>query len=368
MAKQRSQMEIMVSTRTLKELYNGKKVLITGHTGFKGSWLTLLLEQWGASVTGYALSPRYENSLFELMCNDFSGNSVLGDVRDKAHLREVVVQSEPAFIFHFAAQPLVRKSYQIPAETFDINVNGTANLLEAVKELTTPCIVIVITTDKVYENKEADILYNETDRLGGYDPYSASKACTELVVNAFRNSFFNPEDFSVHGKVISSVRAGNVIGGGDWSEDRIVPDIVRSLEKGIPVAIRNPAAVRPWQHVLEPLWGYLLLGYHLSLDPLAFQGAYNFGPLPEGHTSVRGLIEKCIQVWGTGSWVDGSSKSTLHEAGLLQLDISKAMQQLGWRPKLSLNENIRWTIDWYKQPTEKRFNFTVEQLKQYQLL
>ncbi len=361
-------MEIMVNAGTLKEFYKGKKVLVTGHTGFKGSWLTLLLEQWDASVTGYALAPRYENSLFELIRDGFSGSSILGDVRDKAHLKDVVLQSAPDFIFHLAAQPLVRRSYQMPAETFDINVSGTANLLEIVNDLPKPCIIIVITTDKVYENKEANILYKETDRLGGYDPYSASKACAELVVSSFRNSFFNPEAFSVHGKVIGSVRAGNVIGGGDWSEDRIIPDIVRSLEKDIPVPIRNPAAVRPWQHVLEPLWGYLLLGYHLSLDPLKFEGAYNFGPLPEGHMPVRDLIENCIRIWGGGSWIDQSSASDPHEAGLLQLDISKAMQQLGWRPKLSLDENIKWTIDWYKQPVGERLNFTLEQLKQYQSL
>src|ERR1051326_8202253 len=242
----------------LSSYYSGKKVFITGHTGFKGSWLTACLHQLGAQLKGYALPPEYENALFNLLKPLLLIENTIADVRDKDRLQKEIDAFQPDFIFHLAAQPLVRRSYKIPAETFDVNVIGTANLLEVVNALSKKCSVIVITTDKVYQNREQDILYTENDVLGGYDPYSASKACAELVVSSFRNSFFNPNVYHQHQKAIASARAGNVIGGGDRSTDRIIPDIIRSLQEQKVIEVRNPAAIRPWQYVLEPIYGYLL--------------------------------------------------------------------------------------------------------------
>jgi CDP-glucose 4,6-dehydratase len=250
-------MENMVVERSsLSEFFRDKKVFISGHTGFKGAWLTVLLKQLGALIKGYALAPENENDVYNVIWNDNIGESVIADIRDKERLKEEINIFQPDFIFHLAAQPLVRESYKKPAETFEVNVVGTANLLEGVINLKKKCTVVVITTDKVYRNKEVDILYAEDDILGGYDPYSASKACTELVVNSFRDSFFNVGQYTSHQKAIVTARAGNVIGGGDWNQDRLLPDIVRALESGIEIKIRNPNSIRPWQHVLEPLTGY----------------------------------------------------------------------------------------------------------------
>ncbi|HEX5025417.1 MAG TPA: CDP-glucose 4,6-dehydratase [Agriterribacter sp.] len=365
MAKQRGKMENMVTSSTLSKYYQQKKVFITGHTGFKGTWLMCLLKEMGASVKGYALAPAYEQGLFDLITPMQIGESVIADIRDRKKLLDELKAFEPDYVFHLAAQPLVRRSYIIPAETFDVNVTGTANLLETVSSLAKPCAIVVVTTDKVYENKEQDILYKEEDRLGGYDPYSASKACTELVVSAFRNSFFNPAGFGKHQKAIASARAGNVIGGGDWSADRIIPDIVRSLQEQKDIEIRNPSAVRPWQHVLEPLTGYLLLGGLLHEDHQRYSSAYNFGPLPHDHLSVRSLVETAIQSWGSGAWKDISSANEPHEAGLLQLDISRAMNELQWHPKLSASTAVEWTINWYKQSLDQRAAYTFEQIKAY---
>lgn len=344
--------------------YHGKKVFITGHTGFKGSWLFTALHEAGALLKGYALEPEYKG-LFDLIKPMNFGGSVIADIRDKKRLEEEVLTFQPEFIFHLAAQPLVRRSYEIPAETFEINVVGTANLLEAVHQLKSKCTIVVITTDKVYENKEQDILYKESDRLGGYDPYSASKACTELVVSSFRNSFFNTATYDHHLKAIATARAGNVIGGGDRSKDRIIPDIVRFLENQQPVPVRNPFAVRPWQHVLEPLSGYLKLGVFLDQHPKLYSTAYNFGPLPEDHLTVRELVEKAIEVWGEGSWTDESNPNQVHEAGLLKLNIELAAKELNWHPKLSAGEAIRWTIDWFKQQEEKQLEYSISQVKKY---
>ena len=345
--------------------YNNKKVFITGHTGFKGAWLMACLYQAGAKVKGYALAPVYQNGLFSLLTSLQTGESVIADIRDKERLQNEVVSFQPDFIFHLAAQPLVRRSYEIPAETFEVNAIGTANLLEAVNLLPSKCTVVVITTDKVYENKEQDILYKEDDVLGGFDPYSASKACTELVVSSFRNSFFNTKKYEQHHKAITSARAGNVIGGGDWSSDRIIPDIVRSLQKQENIDVRNPNAVRPWQHVLEPLSGYLQLGMLLDKEYVNFSKAYNFGPLPTDHLTVRQLVETAIESWGNGSWTDSSDAMQPHEAGLLKLDISRAMNELKWIPKLSAKQAILWTMDWYKQVTDKQIDFTFKQINNY---
>jgi CDP-glucose 4,6-dehydratase len=275
---------------------------------------------------------------------------------------------QPDVIFHLAAQPLVRRSYRIPAETFDVNVTGTANVLEAATRMNNKCSIVVITTDKVYQNKEQDILYNEDDTLGGHDPYSASKACTELVADSFRKSFFNFSTYSAHQKALATVRAGNVIGGGDWSADRLFPDIINHLVTSEPVLIRNPNAVRPWQHVLEAITGYLLLGMKLYSQPRDFAQAFNFGPLPEDHLPVKEVVEKAIREWGAGSWKDISNASEPHEASLLKLDITRARKALNWKPKLNADEAIKWTVDWYKQGEAEKAGFTFSQIEQYFML
>ena len=294
--------------------------------------------------------------------------SVIADIRNKEELSTAILSFEPDYIFHLAAQPLVRRSYQIPAETFEVNAIGTANLLEAVNKLKGECAVVIITTDKVYENKEQHILYKETDVLGGYDPYSASKACTEIVVSSFRNSFFNLSEINRHQKAIATARAGNVIGGGDFSDNRIVPDIIRALQNNQVIEVRNPQAVRPWQHVLEPLAGYLILGSLLKDHPQLYAQAYNFGPRPLDHLSVKELVTAAIKVWGSGEWADCSSEDQPHEAGLLKLDICKATEQLKWTPKLSAAQALDWTIKWYKKDYHNALAFSFEQIENYMKL
>lgn len=349
----------------LSSYYSGKKVFITGHTGFKGSWLTACLYQLGARLKGYALAPEYENGLFNLLRPLQLIETTIADVRDKRLLQNEINAFQPDFIFHLAAQALVRRSYKIPAETFDVNVIGTANLLEAVNSLSKKCTVVVITTDKVYQNKEQDILYSENDVLGGYDPYSASKACAELVVSSFRNSFFNPSTYQQHQKAIASARAGNVIGGGDRSTDRIIPDIVRSLQEQKEIEVRNPAAIRPWQYVLEPIYGYLLLAGLLNDQPLKHSKAYNFGPVAGDHLTVQELVETAIRYWGEGKWKNISDNGKQHEAGLLKLSIRLAKEELQWEPKLNTEKAIKWTIDWYKRPVEQQADFTFQQINEF---
>lgn len=357
-------MESMVTA--IATYYQGKKVLVTGHTGFKGAWLVSWLHLLGANVKGYSLAPEGDNSLYGIVAPHVAMQSMIADIRDKERLTREVLSFKPDIIFHLAAQALVRRSYAIPAETFEVNAVGTANLLEAVHALEGKCTVVVITTDKVYENKEIDYHYNENDVLGGYDPYSASKAATEIVVSSFRNSFFNTAKYATHGKAVASVRAGNVIGGGDWSKDRIIPDIVRALANKETVAVRNPKAVRPWQHVLEPLSGYLLTGMLLDQDAVKYSGAYNFGPEADDHLPVKDLVTTAIGSWGQGEWKDTSDNTQPHEAGLLQLDIAKAKKELHWHPKLNSREAIEWTISWYRQPADTLFDYTLQQIKTYQ--
>ena len=356
-----------VVNENLLSYYKGKKIFVTGHTGFKGAWLITWLHLLGANIKGYALEPEGKESLFSLINSAIQFENVIADIRDKEKLEKEITDFKPDFIFHLAAQALVRKSYEIPSETFEINAIGTANILAAVKKLHNKCTIVVITTDKVYENREIDYHYKETDELGGHDPYSASKAATEIVVSSFRHSFFNPQNFALHHIAIATVRAGNVIGGGDWNKDRIIPDIIRSLTEGNPVSVRNPSAVRPWQHVLEPLGGYLLLGILLNEEPVKFSGAYNFGPLPDDHLQVKDLVNLALECWGNGSWLDNSDTTQPHEAGLLKLDIGKSMTNLKWHPKLTSKEAIQWTIDWYKQKEENIFDYSVQQIKNYQL-
>lgn len=336
----------------LPRYYQGKKVFLTGHTGFKGSWLLQWLYSLGTKVMGYALEPDTEHDLYRVIEGDSFCKSVIGDVRDKERLQKALIDFEPDFVFHLAAQPLVRLSYQIPSETFAVNAIGTAHLLDAVRLLEKSCTVICITTDKVYENKEWPYPYRETDRLGGYDPYSASKACAELVIDSYRNCFFNPKDYPIHQKSLASARAGNVIGGGDWAKDRIIPDIVRSLNKDEPIHVRNPTAVRPWQHVLEPLGGYLHLGTMMVNDPLRFAESWNFGPMAEDNLTVEELVKTAISVWGKGKYEKLEPHGTLHEAGLLKLDISKTVNVLGWRPKYNAYTAIHNTLAWYNGVSE----------------
>lgn len=358
-------MENLVAGESISSFYQNKKIFLTGHTGFKGSWLMAALHSFGAEVKGYALEPEMPGGLFDYLKPLSLAQSIINDIRSKEVLETEILNFQPDIIFHLAAQPLVRRSYSIPAETFHINATGTANLLEAATRLNGQCSIIIITTDKVYHNKEQDILYKETDELGGYDPYSASKACAELVVDSFRKSFFNIAQYAQHQKSLATVRAGNVIGGGDWSTDRLLPDIINSLVKDEPVLVRNPDAVRPWQHVLEAIAGYLLLGMKMHSKPLDFSEAFNFGPLPNDHLPVKRVVEKAVEYWGSGSWKDVSDKSQPHEAHLLQLDISKARKALNWTPRLKAEDAIRWTIDWYKQRDDQKAKFTFRQIEEY---
>jgi CDP-glucose 4,6-dehydratase len=329
--------------------YKGKKIFLTGHTGFKGAWLLKIFSMIGAEVKGYALKPENDLNLYKIINGDSLCQSVIGDIRDSKRLNDSIHEFLPDFIFHLAAQPLVRRSYQIPAETFEINAIGTANLLDAMRHLNKPCCSVLITTDKVYHNNEWIYPYRETDRLGGYDPYSASKACTELVIDSYRSSFFNLDTYDEHHKAIAVARAGNVIGGGDWSKDRLIPDIIKALSNSKDVEIRNPDSIRPWQHVLEPLFGYLLLGSKLSNYPHLFSQAYNFGPSANGDAfSVKKMVELAIKCWGYGNYFNNIDASQPHEADLLKLDINKAYHELKWYPQFNAEQAVRYTIDWYK--------------------
>lgn len=325
------------------EFWNGKRVLITGHTGFKGSWLAFWLRSLGAEVCGYALEPDTHPNLFECLQLENQMRSVFGDIRDLPSFETVANDFQPEIIFHLAAQSLVRRSYRVPVDTYSTNVIGTVNLLEAVRSLESARAVIVVTTDKVYENTESDIAYRETERLGGFDPYSSSKACAELVTAAYRNSFFGES-----ATLIATARAGNVIGGGDWSEDRLMPDVFRSLIFGEKLPIRNPDSVRPWQHVLDPLNGYLKLAERLFGGDESCAEAWNFGPAEEESKPVAWILEEIKRVWdGPISW-EIHNADQLHEARLLKLNSAKAQSKLDWSPKLGLGQAVNLTVDWYR--------------------
>ena len=349
----------------LKKSYQGKKVFISGHTGFKGAWLLKTLHLLGAEIKGYALEPKTPDDLYNLIKGDSICNSTIADLRDKKVLTKSILDFQPDFIFHLAAQPLVRLSYEIPSETFEVNAIGTANILDSVRLLKKKCSVVLITTDKVYHNNEWEYPYRENDRLGGYDPYSASKACAELVIDSYRNCFFNSSNYDNHQKGIAVARAGNVIGGGDWAKDRLIPDIVRALIKKEEIVIRNPNAIRPWQHVLEPVIAYLTLGMHLHQNPSKFGNAYNFGPFAEDSLPVQEMLNLSINYWGSGKFKVEQAKNQPHEAGLLKLDISKAIKELGWKPKLNASSAVKMTMNWYKdfytQPKQIK-NITIQQI------
>lgn len=349
----------------LKSYYKGKRVFLTGHTGFKGSWMLYWLHLLGAEVKGYALAPNSDADHFNTIQGSTLCDSVIADIRDTDRLEKEILDFQPDYIFHLAAQPLVRLSYEIPSETFMVNGIGTAYVLDAVKKLTKQCVVVLITTDKVYDNKEWHYPYRETDRLGGYDPYSASKACAELIISSYRNSFFNTEGYQKHQKSIASARAGNVIGGGDWAKDRIIPDIVRALSQNKSIEVRNPNAVRPWQHVLEPIGGYLHLGTKMTDDPIRYADAWNFGPLAEDTLTVKNLAELAIQVWGKGDYHTPQYMGALHEAKLLKLDISKTVNELGWQPKMNATKAIEWSIEFYKADISGNKDITQTQISEY---
>ncbi len=332
-----------------QHFWAGKKVLVTGHTGFKGSWLALWLNMLGAEVAGYALEPLTLHDNFVLTGLDKIINHKIGDVRDYKLLQELFRAVNPEIVFHLAAQPLVRESYSAPKETYDINVGGTVNLLECCRQTDSVKVIVNVTTDKCYENREWAWGYRENDRLSGYDPYSSSKACSELVTDGYRKSFFNPKTFATHGKSIASTRAGNVFGGGDWQVDRIVPDCIRALELGEPIIVRSPHAVRPWQHVLEPLSGYLLLAQRMAENPGTYSEAWNFGPEESSFLPVGSLVDRIVKAWGEGRWEEHSKPGALHEANMLKLDISKAKSVLGWSPLWNIDKGIDETVSWYRQ-------------------
>ncbi len=329
--------------------YAGKRVFVTGHTGFKGSWLCLWLERLGAQVTGYALPPPTDPSLFEQAGIAGGLRHIEGDVRDAAALEAALAEAKPDYVFHLAAQPLVLGSYEAPAETFAINLTGSINLMEAIRRTGTRAAVVMVTTDKVYLNREWAHAYRETDPLGGRDPYSASKAAMEVAVSSWRDSYFPPERAGEHGVRIASARAGNVVGGGDWSPGRIVPDLVRAMAGNGAPGLRNPAAIRPWQHVLEPLAGYLQLGARLAgADGARFARAWNFGPLPVDARTVGELADALLAHWRRSGWRDAGDPAAPHEAGLLRLAIDQSVAQLGWRPQWDFERTIARTAGWYQ--------------------
>lgn len=349
--------------------FKNKKVLVTGHTGFKGSWLVQVLLNWGADITGLALKPSTSPNLARILGISNKIRNYFLDIRDFAGVKSVFEKERPEILFHLAAQALVRESYDDPLKTISTNTLGTSHILEAIKETNTVKSAVIITTDKVYENKEWLYPYRENDPLGGHDPYSASKAAADMIIQSYVKSFFHPKDFGKkHGTLIAIARAGNVIGGGDWARDRIVPDLVRAVyENNEKIIIRSPEAIRPWQHVLEPLAGYLALAEKLYRKNRNFVGAWNFGPNDESFIAVEELITRGIAILGRGAY-EVRPDSEKHESVLLKLDISKARSLLAWQPRLNLEDNLKFTFDWYKNYYEnptKIVEFTNQQIKSF---
>ena len=348
--------------------WRDKRVFLTGHTGFKGSWLALWLSSMGAHVTGYALAPNTKPNLFEILTIDnLISKSHIGDVRNLQQLQETMLSATPDVLIHMAAQPLVRHSYANPVKTYETNVMGTVNVLEAARQVKSIKATVIVTTDKCYENKEWEWGYRENEPMGGYDPYSNSKGCAELVTSAYRQSFFSANNYDVHKNAVASARAGNVIGGGDWSEDRLIPDAIKAFEAGQTLKIRNPLATRPWQHVLEPLSGYLVLAEALYSQGMKYASPWNFGPRDEDARSVKDVINLLIDQWGTSAKWEKEGADQPHEAGLLKLDCSKALHHLSWAPRWSLETAIEKIVMWQKslQENKNMQEVTLSQIKQY---
>lgn len=349
--------------------FAGKTVLVTGHTGFKGAWLSLWLRELGASVIGYSLPPEDESCLYARLGLDRLMDSRLGDVRDAAALEKMVRDVRPEVVFHLAAEPLVRRSYERPSETFSVNVQGAVNLLEAVRRADSVRVCQIVTSDKCYENNDADRSYREDDRLGGRDPYSASKACVEIAAAAYRSSFLSGRDGSTPRVSVSTVRAGNVIGGGDWACDRLIPDAMRALLAKRPIQVRNPRSTRPWQFVLEPLSGYLALAASQLREPSLHTGGWNFGPPPGDSRTTAEIADMVVRLWGEGRWVSpDAAPDAPHEASVLTLDSGKALQRLGWRTIYDVEGAIARTVDWYKVngiSTASARDYTCRQIEDY---
>jgi CDP-glucose 4,6-dehydratase len=366
MVVRKSSLENLVMNR---QFWHNKKVLITGHTGFKGSWLSLWLQDMQARVVGYALEPPTTPNLFETANVAEGMVSIKGDTRDLEHLRAVFAEHHPEIVIHLAAQPIVRFSYEHPVETYATNVMGTVNVLEAVRQTGGVRVVVAITSDKCYQNNEWYWGYRENEPMGGHDPYSSSKGCAELVISAYRNSYFLPADYERHGVGLASTRAGNVIGGGDWARDRLVPDIMRAILADEPVVIRSPQAIRPWQHVLEPLHGYLAVAEALWERGDKFAQAWNFGPRDEDAKPVSWIVEYLTHRWGENArWEMDRAQSHPHENRYLKLDCSKARSLLNWSPKLELATTLEWIVDWfqaYRQNQNMR-DLTQTQITRYE--
>ncbi len=347
--------------------YKGTRVLVTGHTGFKGSWLSIWLHELGADVIGVSLNPFSSKDNYVL---SGIGDKILADLRadicDGEKLKKIFESYQPEIVFHLAAQPLVRLSYELPVKTYETNVMGTINVMEAIRVTDSVKVGVLITTDKCYENKEHVWGYREDEPMGGYDPYSSSKGAAEIAIASWRKSFFNPDKYESHYKSIASVRAGNVIGGGDWSLDRIIPDCIKAIEAGKDIDIRNPKAIRPWQHVLEPLSGYMLLASKMWENPTKYCEGWNFGPFTESIIPVWNVASEVVKNYGSGALNDISDPNALHEAKLLMLDISKASFLLGWKPKMNIYQCIALTVDWYKRYiTEPVYDICIDEIERF---
>ncbi len=347
-----------------KGFFKGKRVLVTGHTGFKGSWLCIWLHELGAEVIGVAKDPYTQRDNYVLAGLKDKIVDLRGDITDGEQMKKIFKEYQPEIIFHLAAQPLVRLSYEIPVETYQTNVMGTINIMEAMRVTDSVKVGVMITTDKCYENKEQIWGYRENEPMGGYDPYSSSKGAAEIAINSWRRSFFNPSDYGKkHHISIASVRAGNVIGGGDWALDRIIPDCIKAIETNKTIEIRSPKAIRPWQHVLEPLSGYMLLASKMWEDPTKYCEGWNFGPNTESIADVWTVADKLIASYGKGELKDVSNFNALHEAKLLMLDINKAKFQLGWTPKMNIDQCVNLVVDWYIRYNKKNvYDLCVEEI------